>query len=333
MSVHSRNANVNVCSQCYSSLAKEKIPRFALKNNLYQGQLPTYFHDLTWVEEMACAIYRNMAHITRLYQSSDPSQPKILHGNTCAHETNVVSTASVLPLTPADINGMLSIIFIGPGKLDLSKLGTIFRVHKQKIWSFLLWLKDHNRLYLDLPFDPSILDLYPEDGILPGLDERVTEDHDTDVHLTFSEETAGFAEHLADMLNNSDEISDVVLLEKMGVSDPECDKIKGRAFMASALRNLIPSSSLPDLVLHRGSIPVPEYHNPNLMPGMFPTLFPFGIGGFENTEQPSLLSFTQQAEYYLDISDRSFRYHYSYIFIVLNIMQRCATHLHTHFTV
>ena len=334
VSVSNENAAINVCSQCYLSLAKQTVPRFALKNNLYRGQLPQCFHDLTWVEEMACAIYRNMAHITRLYQSSDLSQPKVLHGNTCAHEANIVSTASVLPLTPADINGILSIIFIGPGKLDLSKLGTVFRVRKQKIWSFLLWLKNNNQLYLELPFDKSIVDLYPKDGILPGLDEWVTEDHETDVHLTFSEETAGFAEHPADMLHESDTgESDVVLLEKMGVSDPECDRIKGRAFMASALRNLLPSSALPDLVLHRGSVPIPEYHNPDLMPGMFPSLFPFGIGGFEDTQRPSRLSFQQQAEYFLDISDRVFRYHYSYIFVVLNMIQWRAAHLHMHFTV
>jgi hypothetical protein len=59
---------------------------------------------------MVCTKYQNTAHITRIYQSSDPSQPKVFHGNTCAHDMNVVSTASVLPRTPTDINGMLSVI-------------------------------------------------------------------------------------------------------------------------------------------------------------------------------------------------------------------------------
>ena len=73
------------------------MPKFALVNNLYQGQLPVQFMDLTWVEEMVCARYQYTAHITRLFQSNDPALPNVLHRNTCVHEMNVISTATVLP--------------------------------------------------------------------------------------------------------------------------------------------------------------------------------------------------------------------------------------------
>jgi hypothetical protein len=39
---------------------------------------------------------------------------------------------------------------------------------------------------------------------------------------------------------------------------------------------------MPDLILHRSSHAIPEYKNPDLMPGMYTTLYPFGIGGFEH---------------------------------------------------
>ncbi|KAF9446103.1 hypothetical protein P691DRAFT_674301, partial [Macrolepiota fuliginosa MF-IS2] len=65
-----------------------------------------------------------------------------------------------------------------------------------------------------------------------------------------------------------------------------------------------------------------EYSNPYLMLGMFPTLFPFGIGKFKDSEHPSPVSFQQQAQYYLNINNRAFHYHFSYIFIALNIIQR-----------
>ena len=51
-----------------------------------------------------------LLHVTRLFQSSDPSQPKVFHGNTCAHDMNVMSTASVLLRTSADINEFLSVV-------------------------------------------------------------------------------------------------------------------------------------------------------------------------------------------------------------------------------
>ncbi|KAG2096710.1 uncharacterized protein F5147DRAFT_583951, partial [Suillus discolor] len=89
----------------------------------------------------------------------------------------------------------------------------------------------------------------------------------------------------------------------------------------------------PDLVVHRGADAVPEYHNYCLFPGMYPTLYPYGVGGFEDPTCPTALSFEHQAKYYLSISDRSFHYHYSFIFVVLNILQQRQAHLHTHFTV
>ncbi|KAG2746806.1 hypothetical protein P692DRAFT_20849406 [Suillus brevipes Sb2] len=161
-----------LCASCRASLSKPgNVPRLALANNLYRGQLPSHLQDISWVEEKICAIYCVTAHVTRLFQSSDPAQPKVFHGNTCAHDMNVISTASVLPRTPSDVNGLLSIIFVGPGKFNLNQLGTVFRVRKRKIWSFLTWLKHHNRLYSSIPLDSEVMSMYPEDDILPGLSD------------------------------------------------------------------------------------------------------------------------------------------------------------------
>ncbi|KAF6755639.1 hypothetical protein DFP72DRAFT_811348, partial [Ephemerocybe angulata] len=90
---------------------------------------------------------------------------------------------------------------------------------------------------------------------------------------------------------------------------------------------------MPDLVLHHGKDPISEYNNPDLVPGMYPTLFPFGIGGFEDKSRPTTLSFEKQANYYLNLADKSFRYHYFFIFVILNMIQRRRAHLHTSFTV
>ncbi|KAG2356232.1 hypothetical protein BDR07DRAFT_1453492 [Suillus spraguei] len=139
-----------MCPPCRTFLTQNKVPPLALANHL--------FSDMTWIEEKVCAIYPITAHVTCLFQSSDPAQPKVFHGNTCAHDMNIMSTASVLPQSPADINGFSSVIFIG----------TLFHVQKHKIWLFLLWLKTHNCMYAHVPLDMSIMDLYPLDGSLPG---------------------------------------------------------------------------------------------------------------------------------------------------------------------
>jgi len=145
------NATVKVCNQCHASLSKKphpRVPKFALKNKLYRGHLPQEFQDLTWVEEQVCAIYRATAFVTRLSHSDDPPNPHVFHGNTCAHNQNVVLTAKVLPRTSADINDSLTVVFVGPGStIPLSCLKNVFRIRKEKVRRFLLWLKHNNRLY------------------------------------------------------------------------------------------------------------------------------------------------------------------------------------------
>jgi hypothetical protein len=191
---------MQICNDCHCALMQCRVPHLTLANYLYQGKLPDEFCDLTWVEEMVCAKYRNTAHVTCIYGSSDPSQPKIFHGNTCAHEMNVVSTASVLPRTPADINGLLSVVLVGSGKFDLNCLRQLFRIRKHKVWKFLLWLKTHNHLYRNIPLNNTLMDLYPDDDFLPGVDDCAFEDHNTDAHTTFTEETLGFTQHPAQMM-------------------------------------------------------------------------------------------------------------------------------------
>ena len=128
------NLILHICKDCHTQLPKNKMPHFALANNLFHGLLPQQFQDLTWVEEMTCAIYPCTAHVLQLlYQSSDPMQPCVFHGNTCAHDLNVVSTVSVLPRTPDHVNQMLLVVFIGPGKYENECLKNMFHIRERKV--------------------------------------------------------------------------------------------------------------------------------------------------------------------------------------------------------
>ncbi|THU83002.1 hypothetical protein K435DRAFT_565586, partial [Dendrothele bispora CBS 962.96] len=170
-----------LCKRCLTPLSHEKMPMFALANHMYRGELPPEIDQLniTWAEEMACALYHTRAHVIRLYGSTDESQPRVLHGNTCAHELNTVSTARVLPWTPSDLNGFISIVFVGPRKLSLTDLRNLNQlyVRKEVVWRLLCHLFSHNKLYMQLPPpDQRLLDLYPDNAILPGLPERIIYD-------------------------------------------------------------------------------------------------------------------------------------------------------------
>ena len=105
-------------------------------NRLYGGALPKEFWDSTWVEEMVFSIFRTTAHVMHLYESSDSKQPFVYHGNSCAHEVNVVSIAFVLLRTPGDIKSILTVVFIGSGNFSPKYLGSIMKICKNKVWHF-----------------------------------------------------------------------------------------------------------------------------------------------------------------------------------------------------
>ncbi|KAJ4487108.1 hypothetical protein C8J55DRAFT_424193, partial [Lentinula edodes] len=164
-----------LCHECLLYMQRSTMPRLALNNHLYRGELPEHLQNVSWVEEMACSIYRTSAHVTRIFGSSSECDPLQLHGNTCAHPLNICYTAKRLPWSPADLNDLISIIFVGPRKLtneDLQKL-TPFFVRRTVIQMLLLYLQQHNRLYIELPpIDEEILAMYPDNDLLPGLQDR-----------------------------------------------------------------------------------------------------------------------------------------------------------------
>ena len=83
-----------------------------------------------------------------------------------------------------------------------------------------------------MALDQSIMDLYLDDDILPDLHHGVFEDHKSKTNCVFSEEMAGFMEHPADLLcGDKHSTKPIVLLEKMGVSDPEGVKLSGQLLL------------------------------------------------------------------------------------------------------
>jgi hypothetical protein len=288
---------------------------------------------------MACCVYHTTAHVVRLFNSDNDKQPKVFHGNVCAHEMNLVSTADKLPRTPQDINGSISVVFIGPEKFKADVIHKLFRIRRNKVWVFLCWLKftAKNPLYADIPLsDDNLLQFSENEDVLPGIYDRIIHDVHSNSRQVFEEESAGIDNRPAADLVDSADGEPVFFLENMGVSDPECDNISGNVATASALRNMFirrdRDPNEPDLILHHSHQAVPEYQNPSLFPGMYPTLFPYGIGGFEVARSVKI-SFEVQANYLLDVCDRNVRYHHSFLFVVFNMLQRRRAHLRTYMLV
>ncbi|OBZ77801.1 hypothetical protein A0H81_02179 [Grifola frondosa] len=82
-------------------------------------------------------------------------------------------------------------------------------------------------------------------------------------------------------------------------------------------------------VLAYGHEPQPEsiYHNPALYPGMFPWLFPYGLGGFENVRIRTRLDRIMHVRHLLMYADRRFQTDECFPFMAFNHEQiRSSTH-------
>lgn len=146
---------------------------------------------------------------------------------------------------------------------------TQFVVRKQYVVEALEWLKLNHIGYADTEFDLARLDEYPDNepaGVYsysPGSGKERGENipvHDDDDEDGTESGMCPFTVQglSSDMLTGTDTSTTI----------------------AELLLHLKEGKDI--LAIGRSGYPQSIYHNPELFPGMFPWLFPYGLGGMEN---------------------------------------------------
>ncbi|KAE8250119.1 hypothetical protein A4X13_0g4940 [Tilletia indica] len=326
-------ANLDICGDCHTALTANppKLPALALANDNIRGFLPEHLQDVTWLEERLCAKYLASAYIVRLYDLTAPGaeeeRPRVMKGHACSFPLNTVSTATKLPWAVDGNAALLSCIVIGPRKPRVQDLRNVFKVRRNKVRDLLLYLRSHCKGYPQFSLDDNSLNSLPEDDVPELIMRHVMYESHNEVPSLFAKETAGLDVHPAELGDDDEEDHEArTFLEHHGLLDINGISVPAHARSASALANAT-GTERPDLIIRHGSTFVEDYNNPDLFPGMFPTLFPWGTGGFEQKTRKTPLSFGHQAKYLLDLTEPLFRRHWSFVFIVANIKQRRAIHL------
>jgi hypothetical protein len=127
----------------------------------------------------------------------------------------------------------------------------------------------------------------------------------------------------------------IIPLRSLGVVDVDGIAISDQELMAHALANTVQQTMPEDFKIRHGSAFVNEYartsedgqrndggpSNPNHLLGCFPTLFPYGQGGFEITRKVPV-EFENHSQYSCAYEDRRFRLDPQFLFQVFGVCQK-----------
>ncbi len=127
------------------------MPKFALANNLWLGDIPTELSVLTLPEQLLIARHFPRCYVVKLYPRGgrvcDPSQvQRGLSGNVTLYNMNTNAIVEMLdgqrlPHPSIQLVSVLGITFVGTMKLPKNWLKSTFCVWWDVVREALLWLK------------------------------------------------------------------------------------------------------------------------------------------------------------------------------------------------
>lgn len=179
-----------------------------------------------------------------------------------------------------------------------------------------MWLKLHNVLYRDIDIDDTTLAEYP--GYDGDVDAGDTLSVGQVSGLDADVEDASGSSYVGAQAESGENDDNDIQFDTCGIFDNAGVELKTNECKAQALAHALSGGKV--LCSPSGGDPVSEYDNPHLFAGMFPTLFPFGVGS--NTTSRAGVSIESRVHLAMDYSDRRFQVHPSFMFVGFNISQR-----------
>lgn len=334
---------VAVCNPCLRSLGRSSLPALALANSTWTGPVPDELKDLTSVEESMISLCRAKCWMLHLRNDKDgahktysPTMQRGYRGSVIEFPQRPDRVATVLPPSIDEIEAMVCILFVGstpPSKEWLVDKAKPLGIRRNKVWRALLWLKEHNYLYKDVAIDHDRLSRLPENGCLDvpvhtleegddlnaaidrydnAVEDDPPEPDNGDLHTTPVGTDSPRAESGS---SNSEVLFRTVVISDVDGSTPVSE-------LSAAAMHHMKVKKAGYLEVGHDPVPVNEFCNPSLFPMMFPTLYPYGVGGFEDSRRSVKVSLKRHAAHLLTWHDKRFQEHATFMFIVFNILQR-----------
>ncbi|KAJ3530439.1 hypothetical protein NMY22_g8569 [Coprinellus aureogranulatus] len=293
---HNSEWKLRFCRDCWSHCSRGRVPPLSLANHNYIGPIPDELSQLSYVEEQMIARCRAKVSVIKMYnkdkldsvQTEPAWSPVIqrgLKGNIIVFPQEPSELAEILPPSVEEVAKPIVMVFIGNSKPTdewLREKATPLLVRPAYVRRALVWLKENNPLYREIEINETELQKMPEEFILPVEIEHL--------HSSVSSEVSASR---YDMPYDDNE-----------EPEPESDDIRFENIVMTNLTEAATADQLKTLASkhvkeENGAFlqvphdvnPANEFYNKTLYPSMYPTLYPYGLGGFENQARTSELSF------------------------------------------
>lgn len=346
--------NCNICPVCYASLKKKKptIPQFSPANNCFIGDVPPELQNLTIPEEQLIALYRHNKFIVKIHSKTyDSSKQTKIRGNVIVFQQYVGNIANVLPLSDGTLCDNIKIIFVGSNVPDRVQTKRLLKVRREKVHNALKWLVIHNPLYKNIKISRENISKLPVDDVPNSLwdtvdcvldseaADSVRANYCNENRFDLNEKDMDVLDSETNVINSKDneqlnENSEVIFsINSSAVVDVDCTDLSfsdvNKYLFETVLKNHETKTNSDNkhtdrsyYIIPRGEEPVSQFGNSKLLIGLFPTLFPFGVGSPDDLNRQYKTSYKQHIQYLLSYFDKRFERHPSFIYVVFNILQR-----------
>jgi hypothetical protein len=169
-----------ICRECWNDLAaknRKLPPKYSLANDMWIGPIPVELQSLTFPEQMLVALLYPRVYVFKLFPKkvngnrNAETLQRGMRGNVSTFELDSKGIASMLegnlmPRLPAILASVITITFVGVGKLPKKWLQNTFRVRRRVVAAALRWFKRNNpKYYGQLEISNERLEGLPEDDV------------------------------------------------------------------------------------------------------------------------------------------------------------------------
>ena len=286
-----------ICNLCRGCIRNGKIPKLALANGLWIGDVPPQLKCLNFLERMLVARIRHTCAFVKV-----ASGMRKMTANVVAFQSPVPKVYNILPPPRDDLDEVLAILYTGPCKPTTDDLQRLpFFVRRNYVVRALEWLKLNHRDYADIEISQDNLLQYSETDIPVSIEYREcssnkvpegTSKYDLEAEHGVTEGECSFSVH--------------------GLTGESIEMMSSEALKAAALKHLNIGGSM--LAVGHSSEIESIYNNPQLYPQMFPCLFPYGLGGIGSTN----LSDKEHKRHLLMYHDKRFQTDINFPFVAFS---------------